>query len=244
MLSAMNSGTKTLLARLTLGVALASMAGCGGGSSAPEDAAPAASASATPTPSPEPTYTPEQVVGALPTLEQVPDGERYAVRCPSDDDLCEGIAPDSGSVAVWVTPASAAAKEIGEDFTLDLVQVSVVVKKDAAAAAKGHAESRKQDEAYDGAYDIPPQKVTGGTTTREKGTGSLEDVEFGSFSGYRIDRTDEFDLPGGIRTTEFTLVSGPISLFVQARLAADGRDDDASSTVAQELLDGYLERLG
>ena len=241
--SLLTGGMRMKWTLAVLAVTMTMLAGCGGGSDPGTAATTPKPSTTSTTPTPEPTYSAEQAIAALPTLEQVPGGDRYAVRCPGDDDLCDGLRADSANVAVWITPVDAAVKELAEDFTLDLVQLSVVTRS-AADAASAVAKVRKRDEVYDGAYDIPPKKIEGGTSSAEKGTGTVEDVTIGSFTGHRVDRTDEFRLPGGIRTSEYTLRSGGVTLFVQARLAGEGRGKDDAADLARTLLDGYLERLG
>lgn len=226
---------RALTARTSVvALALAVVAGCG--SSSGDEPAPKATTTAAPQ-----TYTIEQARAALPSLEQIPDAEEYLLRCPGGDGCPKGSS--NGVVAAKVKSATPAAGEVADAYTLDIVNINVVVQDDGTEITKAQTRSRKGDEVYDGAYDIGEKKVETGTVPPEKGTGTVADFESGAFTGYRVDRVQEFRLDGGLQLSYINVVSGNLLVTVQTRLAGEGRAAGTSGTIAEDLLDDVLERL-
>lgn len=223
---------------------LAVLVGCGQGAS---DSEPTPTAS-----SPAPLPTEEAALeGALPTLDQVPGGSEIDFHCPKDEEKCAGS--DVGH-PFWAF--SVRLDSVGNPVDIerngttsapnDVAVVNLNLLDDAEAARTFMAGLRKDQEPYDGTFDLPAEPVGGGREVpASSGEGSLDDVTVqgleGYLNSYRLDSAETGD--PAQRVASLLVGEGRVVLGVFVSMSAPGRDADAAEQLAQRLARDTVERL-
>ena len=205
---------------------------------------------ATPTATPAPAYTVDQLLEAVPPVEEISAAKEQVSRCPGDDPCGDGVS------VVFAMPPSLTSEEVEERYDAFVLAEDLRVEAhpaaDAAAAVDDLAEAREEAEAFVGEFHTDGEYAEDGSsyTFGFDGTGALDDVEVAGWTGFVSRRDEVFTSPDGnddsapMALTELHLLSGPTVVVVAARTLGDETGRARADDLARALAEQYLARLG
>lgn len=218
------------------------------------DASPAPSAS--PTPKPVITYTQEQLIAALPAVDDIAGARAEALRCPGGDTCDRNDAhATTASVAFdleWPDTLDPAEKEIAEheSWSKAFAFVSATVFDTDTSAAQKFQSWKDEKSAEQGPFDTAPIQGEGKTfTPGQQGERGLEDLNIGQWTGAMEGQAFALIAPDGdasplIYESNITLVRGSVLVSVGVNLPSAGREVEEAEKLARELAERYVDALG
>jgi len=231
---------------------IAFVAGCGGGES--DDGAKGAASSGSPssaaptTTAPPRIFTIHELKAALPEKDDVPGATSVEFRCPEDGKKKCG---DDTSVTVALTLASVVVgsaedteRRAGSALVDDSALVNALIFGSDAEAETNMAESRQSAQEFAGSFDFTESKSSFGLP--EKGSGTLDDLAIGDWTGYVSARTSHVDLDGKTQDLQNVLVAvrnGTAKASVNVLVDSTGRPAEFATDLARATLSDYIERL-
>lgn len=204
-----------------------------------------------PTPTPAPAYTVDQLVEAVPPVDEIDAATDVVSSCPGD----EGCDEVDGVTVVFEVPPSLTSDEINERYDAYVLAEDLRVEAQPAADDAGAAdiltEDRQEAEAFVGDFH------TDGEFTEDRssytfgfdGTGTLDDATVSGWTGFVSRRDEVFTSPDGnddsgpMAVTELHLSSGPTVIVAAARTLGDETGRDRADQLARGLAEQYLARL-
>jgi hypothetical protein len=224
--------------------ALTLVAGCGGGADDAGEPAPSATTSAAPEPR---DHTLEQLEAALPAVGDVAGGTEAALTCPADGvDRCGESQEQETSIVISVGGATAVDAEMAGEAA-NYVAVRAVRYATAEDAEAQLSRLRAAADERKGSFDIAPSEAQGVPIPGEKGTGTVDDLTTGAWTGHAADQDvvpEEDGARVAMQNAERAVVSGNVLVTVTVFVTAGGRADDFASSLADDQLQAFLERLG
>ncbi|AXT85959.1 hypothetical protein C6I20_12720 [Aeromicrobium sp. A1-2] len=206
-------------------------------------------------PAPARDDTVEELKAALPTADDVDGARAVTTTCPDGgSERCGTRVSEGQQVSRFlelspVTGTSSADVERAEKDTLldDIVFVSAWKHETDAAAKKSIAMFRSGQEMYEGSYDIEQERGEGRVSPALAGTGTIETLTLGEWSGLIGNRRGTLtfdDQTEGRVASEASVRSGAYAVVVTVEILREGRPDGHAEKLAREVLGDYLERLG
>lgn len=223
--------------------AIVLIAGCGG-SAEPKKKAPAPK-----------TYTAAQLEAAMPNKEDIPGAMKDVLRCPGESEICSE--PDAGKSWLAYTQLKPSYEGSGADVEMaakerwfgDTMSLNVSLHDNAAAADKAEKGLLAQDEKYDGAFDVVPEKVEGeGVSIGERGKGSIKKIRLNGWSGTElvqksVGTNDDDETSEDRQEASVRVASGLVAVSVHVSQSAEGHGADDARKLAEQLVTEYLDRL-
>lgn len=232
----------------TTALALILLAGCGGGSSSEAEKPTKATTTA---PAPAKDYSLEQLKAALPDEKSSPEILKVGIVCPGGDEAACAGAKDAETARAYLDlkPSAAGAPAVSGPMAgiTDSLTLTATRFDSPEAATKEQDSARAATADYDGSYDLDEKVVGEGRRIAEKGTGSVEDLESGGWTGLIASRAGTGDYDGTsltLQNTFISVLSGRVRITLDVVADVEGRPEGFTDEIAREVLDDYLKRLG
>lgn len=204
-----------------------------------------------PTPTPAPAYTVDQLLEAVPSVDQIEAAKDVVSTCPGDDRCGEA----EGVTVVFGMAPSLTSEEVNERYDsyvlAEDLRIEAQPAADDAAATDHLTKDRREAEAFvgdfhtDGEFTDDRSSYTFGFD----GTGTLDDATVAGWTGFVNRRDEVFTSPDGnddsgpMAVTELHLRRGPTVIVAAARTLADETGRDRADQLARGLAEQYLARL-